>query len=214
MRKLIWEGTPWQAFKNFAILFSFIVNLITIIILLIAAPLIIPIVNDIVEPIVGGLNNSFVDMGEAHIVQEIEVSDTIPVVFTLPLSTTTQVRLIAPVPVQAQTSFSLPDGGGTINGIVNLTLAEGMILPVALNLVVPVSQTIPVNLAVGVDIPLAQTELGRPFNDLQMIFHPLYGLLQGLPSTNGEFYERIQSSVITPEVDDTGVATSEAPDEP
>jgi len=77
-----------------------------------------------------------------------------------------------------------------------------------------VSQTIPVNLAVGVDIPLAQTELGRPFNDLQMIFHPLYGLLQGLPSTNGEFYERIQSSVITPEVDDTGVATSEAPDEP
>ena len=87
MRKYLWEGTPWQAFKNFAIIFSFIVNIITILVLLIAAPLIIPIVNDIAEPIVGGLNDSFVDMGEAHIVQTIQVQDTIPVVFTLHLST-------------------------------------------------------------------------------------------------------------------------------
>ncbi|MBK9050693.1 MAG: hypothetical protein IPL78_07200 [Chloroflexi bacterium] len=167
MRKFVWEGTPWQAFKNFAILFSFVVNIITVIVLLIAAPLIIPIVNDIAEPIVGGLNDSFVDMGEAHIVQTIEVNDTIPVVFTLPLSTTTNVRLTAPVPIRAQTTFNLPDGGGTINGIVSLTLAEGLELPVALNLIVPVSQTVPVNLAVAVDIPLAETELGVHFRDLQ-----------------------------------------------
>ncbi len=208
MRKFVWEGTPWQAFKNFAILFSFVVNIITVIVLLIAAPLIIPIVNDIAEPIVGGLNDSFVDMGEAHIVQTIEGNESIPVVCTLPLSTTTNVRLTAPVPIRAQTTFNLPDGGGTINGIVSLTLAEGLELPVALNLIVPVSQTVPVNLAVAVDIPLAETELGVPFRDLQGIFSPLNGLLQGLPSSNKEFYDRIQESVSAPADDGSGVATT------
>ena len=208
MRKYLWEGTPWQAFKNFAIIFSFIVNIITVLVLLIAAPLIIPIVNDIAEPIVGGLNDSFVDMGEAHIVQTIQVQDTIPVVFTLPLSTTTSVRLTAPVPIQAQTTFSLPDGGGTINGIVSLTLAEGLELPVALNLIVPVNQTVPVDLAVQVDIPLADTELGPPFRNLQGIFSPLNGLIRGLPSSNGELFERVSSTVTEPEDDGTGVANS------
>lgn len=208
MRKVIWEGTPWQAFKNFAIIFSFVMNLITLIVLLIAAPLIIPIVNDIAEPIVGGLNDSFVDMSEAHIVQTIEVNDTIPVVFTLPLSTTTSVRLLEPVPIRTQTSFVLPDGGGTINGMVNLTLEAGLELPVALNIVVPVSQTVPVNLAVGVDIPLAETELGAPFRNLQGIFSPLDGLIRGLPSSNDEFYDRIQGSVAAPADESAGVATS------
>lgn len=208
MRKYLWEGTPWQAFKNFAIIFSFIVNIITVLVLLIAAPLIIPIVNDIAEPIVGGLNDSFVDMGEAHIVQTIQVQDSIPVVFTLPLSTTTSVRLTAPVPIQAQTSFSLPDGGGTINGIVNLTLAEGLELPVALNLIVPVNQTVPVDLSVAVDIPLADTELGPPFRNLQGIFSPLNGLIRGLPSSNDELFDRVSGTVTEPEDDGTGVANS------
>lgn len=208
MRKFIWEGTPWQAFKNFAIIFSFVINLVTLIILLIAAPLIIPIVDGIAEPIVGGLNDSFVNMSEAHIVQTIEVNDTIPVVFTLPLSTTTSVRLLEPVPIRTQTSFILPDGGGTINGMVSLTLEEGLELPVALNIVVPVSQTVPVNLAVAVDIPLAETELGVPFRNLQGIFSPLDGLIRGLPSSNDEFYERIQGSLTAPTEDGTGVATT------
>ena len=208
MRKYLWEGTPWQAFKNFAIIFSFIVNIITILVLLIAAPLIIPIVNDIAEPIVGGLNDSFVDMGEAHIVQTIQAQDTIPVVFTLPLSTTTNVRLTAPVPIQAQTTFSLPDGGGTINGIVSLTLAEGLELPVALNLMVPVNQTVPVDLAVAVDIPLADTELGPPFRNLQGIFSPLNGLIRNLPSSNAELFDRVSGTVTEPEDGGTGVANS------
>ncbi|MCL4870498.1 MAG: hypothetical protein KJ063_16165 [Anaerolineae bacterium] len=208
MRKLIWEGTPWEAFKSFAIIFSFTVNLITLIVLLIALPLILPIVSQIATPIVGGLNDSFVQMSEAHIVQTIEVNDSIPVVFTLPLSTTTKVRLIEPVPIQAQTAFILPGGGGTINGLVNLTLAEGLELPVALNLEVEVNQTVPVNLAVEVDIPLAETELGVPFRNLQGIFNPLYGLLRGLPGSNEEFYERLQEAITTSPDEGTDVVTT------
>lgn len=209
MRKLLWEGTPWQAFKTFAIIFSFIVNIITVIVLLVALPLILPIVSQIATPIVGGLNDSFVEMNNANIVQTIEVNDSIPVVFTLPLSTTTSVRLVAPVPVQAQTTFVLPNGGGTINGVVSLTLAEGLELPVALNLEVDVDQTVPVNLAVDVNIPLAETELGEPFRNLQGIFSPLYGLLEGLPGSNDEFVQRLQQAIAPPPTPSDGVVITD-----
>lgn len=186
-----WQKKPWQAFKNFAIIFSFIVNFVLLLVLLLAAPLLIPIVDSVARPLVGGLSDSFVQMGEASIVRTIPVDDTIPVSFTLPLSTTTNVVLDQPVPLNVPASFNLPGGGGSINGSVSLELPEGMILPIRLNIDVPVSNTIPVQLDVAVDIPLQETELGRPFNTLQELFVPLDGFLQALPASNQELYERI-----------------------
>lgn len=194
MRNFVWNGKPWQAFKNFAILFSFVVNLVLIVVLLVAAPLIIPIVSQIAVPIVGGLNQSFVDMGQAKIVRTIQVDDQIPISFDLPLDTTTRVRLTEPVPLSVPATMVLPGGGGTINGTVALQLPAGLELPVALSLVVPVSQTIPVHLAVSVDIPLRETELGQPFGDLQAIFSPLDQFLTNLPGSNEELIRRLRDS--------------------
>jgi hypothetical protein len=193
--KLFWDGKPWQAFRNFAIIFSFVVNFVLLIVLMLVAPLILPIVNQIAVPIVGGLNNSFIDMGEAKITRTIQVDDTIPINFTLPLATTTRVRLTEPVPLSVQARFVLPGGGGIINGNVELQLPANLELPVFLNLSVPVSQTVPVQLAVDVDIPLSETELGQPFNDLQAIFSPLDSLLLKLPDSNEDLFQRVRTGV-------------------
>lgn len=191
MKSFFWSGKPWQAFKTFAILFSFIVNFILVIVLLLVAPLILPIVGQIAVPIVGGLNQSFVDMGDARITRVIHVDDTLDIAFDLPLSTETNVRITRPVPLSVPATMVLPAGGGTINGTVSLSLPAGTQLPVALDLIVPVNQEIPVQLDVAVDIPLDETELGQPFGDLQAIFTPLDGLLNDLPNSNEELFNRL-----------------------
>ncbi|MDJ0756028.1 MAG: hypothetical protein QNJ45_21045 [Ardenticatenaceae bacterium] len=191
MSNYFWQNKPWQAFKNFAIIFSFIVNIVLVLVLLLAAPLIIPIVSEIAHPIVGGLTESFVEMGEANIVQTINVEDEIPISFNLPLNQQTTVVLSEPVPLDVQAVVTLAGGGGTIFGNVALTLPEGTELPVQLTLDVPVDQTIPINLPVDVNIPLDETELGQPFNRLQALFSPLNDLLGGLPASNEELGDRI-----------------------
>jgi hypothetical protein len=191
MQNSFWQGKPWQAFKSFAILFSFVMNLILLLVLLVAAPIVLPALNTIAEPLVGGLNDSFVAMGEANIVRTIDVVDEIPIEFILPLEQQTNVIVTSPVPLQAQTTFVLPGGGGQINGTVFLELPAGLNLPIALNLNVPVSQTVPVALAVDVVIPLSDTELGKPFGDLQALFAPLDNLVSSLPASNQELFERI-----------------------
>ncbi len=199
MTKTFWQGKPWQAFKNFAIIFSFAVNAIFLIVLLVAAPLIIPIVNDVAEPLVGGLNDSFVQMGQARISRTIEVNDVIPIAFTLPLSTETVVTTTAAVPLQVPAEFILPDNGGTIRGIVAIELPANLPLPVQLALEVPVDQQIPVALSVDVNIPLQETELGQPFSQLQQLFAPLDRLLTSLPSSNAELLQRLRGRSLPPE---------------
>ena len=192
MNRWAWDGKPWQAFKTFAILFSFTMNVILLIVLLVAAPLILPIVNNVARPIVGGLNDSFVDMSTATISRTIEVEDTIPINFVLPLETTTHVVIVQNVPLQGvPAQFILPGGGGMINGQVYLDLPAGLQLPVQLSLEVPVDQQIPVELSVDVQIPLSETELGGPFQRLRGLFEPLDHMLDRLPASNEELMDRV-----------------------
>ncbi len=187
----VWSGKPWQAFKTFAIIFSFVMNLVLLLVLLIAAPLILPIVNTVVDPLVGGLTDSFVDMSDATISRTIVVQDTIPINFVLPLDAQTDVVVVSSVPLNIPATFSLPGGGGEINGNVTLALPEGLTLPVQLSLEVPVDQEIDVSLAVDVQIPLQETELGGPFNTLRGLFEPLDQLIKGLPASNEELFGRV-----------------------
>lgn len=206
--KWVWTGKPWQAFKSFAIFFSFTMNLILLVVLFIAAPLIIPIVAGIASPIVGGLNSSFEDMNNASIQRSIAVDDSLDIGFILPLDTTTNVVVVEDVPLQGvPAQFILPGGGGAINGQVYLSLPEGLSLPVHLDLEVPVSQTIPVQLDVAVDIPLAETELGQPFTKLQSLFAPLDALLRGLPTSNQELFDRLISNDAPDQPADEAVIT-------
>ena len=195
MREFIWQRKPWQAFKNMAIIFSFVMNFILLLVLLIAAPLILPVVDSVARPIVGGLNDSFVEMGDATIVRTIKVRDEIPVSFTLPLSTTTSVVIQEPVPLTVPATMILPGGGGQINGQVQLSLPAGVSLPVALDLDVPVDNTIPIALDVAVNIPLEETELAAPFGTLEALFTPLDSFLYKLPGSNEELLRRLETGI-------------------
>jgi len=204
-RNWVWSGKPWQAFKTFAIIFSFVMNFVLLLVLLIAAPLILPIVDSVAEPLVGGLSDSFVDMSGATISRTIVVEDRIPINFVLPLNTETDVVVVDSIPLSIPAQFTLPDGGGQINGNVSLALPKGLTLPVQLNLDVPVDQEIDVALAVDVQIPLEETELGGPFNTLRGLFEPLDRLIKGLPSSNDELMNRVQAANSPPTAQDTAV---------
>jgi hypothetical protein len=165
---------PWQAFKNVAVIFSFVANLGLIIALLLLLPLIKPLIDGTVKPLVGGLNQSFVEMNQASIRRTISVHDTIPIEFTVPLDTDSTVVLSKDVVLgDHPISMVLPGGGGYINGNVTLVLPAGLELPVALALDVPVKEDIPVDLEVAVEIPLRETELSTPFARLEGLFGPL-----------------------------------------
>jgi len=173
----------WNAFKNFAIIFSFIVNFVLILVLLFSPGPIFTIKAQVAEPLLVDLDSAFAALGETNIQTTINIEDTMPVVFTLPLAQNTDVVLTEAVPLKAPATFSLPGGGGEINGDVHLDLPVGMALPVNLNMRVPVSTTIPVIMEVEVNIPLAEAGMGPAIDQLRMVFSPITGFLQSLPNS-------------------------------
>ncbi len=195
MRDLIWQGKPWQAFKSFAIIFSFTVNLILLIVLLLVGPLILPIVSEIAVPIVDDLDVSFVEMGDAEIVRTIKVDDTLDIDFIVPLQTETNVVLSQDVRLLRPATVSFPGNASVIYGQVDLVLPAGLVLPVDLTLDVPVKQTIPVLLDVAVEIPLNETDLGQPFERLETRFGPLNNLLRSLPQSNDAFMITVREAI-------------------
>ncbi len=174
----------WGSFKTFAILFSFIVNLVLVIVLLVVGSLIFQIKNGIAEPLIDGLYSSFVGLDKATIDRVIPVRETIPVRFILPLEQNTNVVLTSDVPLRANASFNLPGGGGTINGTVSLNLPAGMLLPVTLDLDVPVDTMLPISLDVRAVIPLEETQLHDAFQNLRGLLEPFVRILDNLPSNS------------------------------
>jgi hypothetical protein len=181
----LWQQRPFQAFKNFALIFSFVVNFILLIVLLLVLPYVLPAVNDAAKPIVGGLSESFVEMNQAAITRTIEVNDTVPIELDIQISTDTVVTLTRDVPlINYPITMNFAGGAGQINGTVNLILPTGLAMPVHLNMGVPVSDQIPVNLLVDVNIPLTETQLVTPFTRLENLFEPIVTELDKLPEDN------------------------------
>jgi hypothetical protein len=203
----------WAAFKDVAIVFSFVVNFVLLILLLI---LLVPGVrtlfalrNGLLEPLVSNLDGAFVSLGQATIDTTVEIDESIPISFDLPLNESlpidfvlpinqsTVVVLTQPVPLYAPASFTLPGGGGRINGQVSLSLPAGMALPVHLSMAVPVSQSIPVRLDVPVDqsvpiqldvpvqITLGESGLDPVVGELREALVPAKGLVDAVPKGLG-----------------------------
>jgi len=173
----------WNSFKTVALLISFTMNMVLLIVLLLLLMQLFQIKNGILEPLVDGLHRNFVGLDEAVIERTIQVNDQIPVVFDLPLNQTTNVVLTQDVPLAASATFTLPGGGGVINGRVDIVLPKDLVLPVQLNMVVPVNTQIPVNLPVDVSIPLKETQLHIPFNNLRDLLEPYVRILDNLPDS-------------------------------
>jgi hypothetical protein len=188
--RLFWQGKIGPAFWTIASLFSLSMNVVLIVLLVILGKQIFNIKSLVAEQLIGGLHENFVKMDEAHIrtsilvKDTIQVNDTLPVVFDLPLSTETQVILTQDTPINNATIY--------LNGMpvpLNLVLREGTPLNISLNLTVPVNQSVPVvldvpiQLNVPVDIALSETDLHEPFVGLQNVISPYQELLSSLPNS-------------------------------
>lgn len=191
--RVFWQGKINPAFWSIASLLSLVVNIILIAVLILLGRELFQLKSLVQEQLIGGLYTNFVQMDKAHIVttiqvqDTIQVKDTIPVVFNLPLKQNTEVTLTHDTPVKNATIF--------LNGQsvpLDLVLRKGTRLGIALDLVVPVSQTVPVvlnvpvNLKVPVDIALEKTDLHEPFVGLQGVLFPYKTLLEKLPNSWNE----------------------------
>jgi len=185
----------WNAFKNIAILFSFTVNFILVIVLLLTPQPLLMTKSQVAEPLLLDLDGAFAALGETRIVSTVYITDTMPVVFDLPLAQNTQVVLVEPVPIRAPASFIWPAGGGVIHGTVQLVLPQGLPLPVSLNLMVPVSTTVPVVMQVPVEIPLAEAGMAPAIEQLRAVFSPLTGALQSLPNSTEELIQQAVGAI-------------------
>lgn len=123
-----------------------------------------------------GLYDNFQLMDEAHIKTDIVVEDTIPVQFDLELNQQTDVVLSENVTIYGA-YVEINTGALNISAPAVVTLPEGTVLPIYLNLIVPVDKTVPVKLNVPVDIALEKTDLHEPFVGLQKVVQPLYCLV-------------------------------------
>ncbi len=199
----------WNAFRDIAILFSFVVNFVLVVLLLVIS---VPALRatfalkaGLVEPLVYGLDEAFIGLGEATIDTNVEIDESIPIEFDLPLdqqlpidfqlpiNQPTVVTLTGPVPLNLPAKFNLPGGGGAINGSVSLALPTGMQLPIQLNMTVPVQQTVPVlmqvpvrqrvpiSMTVPVHIKLGEAGLDPVVGQLRMAIQPVKVQIESLP---------------------------------
>jgi hypothetical protein len=181
--KLFWQGKIGPAFWTITGLISLTANVILIVILLLVGKRLLAAKDLINEHLIGGLYYNFILMDRARIQTTVEVSDTIPVKFDLPVKTRTTVVLTEDTQISG-TRVNLATGGLTIsNAPADILLPAGTELPIALDITVPVDTSVPVNLTVPVDIPLNQTDLHTPFIGLQQVISPYYWQLASSPST-------------------------------
>jgi hypothetical protein len=172
----------WEAFKNLAIIFSFLVNFVLVIaLLLFVGWLLFPIKTDVVEPMLDNLQGAVNALDDATIIQTITIDQQVPVNFSLPLNQGTTVVLSQDVDLVRPATFNLPGGGGSINGTVALKLPQGLQLPIILSMDVPVKNFIPVQFPVEVSIPLRDTELNQVVVELNNVLQPVRDFLDDLP---------------------------------
>jgi len=204
----------WRAFKDVAIVFSFVVNFLLIIVLLFATVpglnMALQLKTDLVEPLLASLDAAFVGLGEADIDTQIDINESVDIMFDLPLDEPMPISFYLPIEqdidvvltenvplMNMPATFTLPGGGGMINGSVSLALPTGLILPIHLGMVVPVSETIdvkmnvavsetvPICMNVPVHIELGEAGLAPAVEDLREVFRPLSVQIERLPDGIG-----------------------------
>ena len=170
----------------FMIVFSFVVNLMLVVVVAVLLLSIFDLKREVAVPLVGGLHGSFVGLDEATIDYTIPVRDRIPIVLDIPLQTETVVTLTQPVPLSVSAVINLPGVGTLNNAQVNLQLPAGLQLPVRLDLNVPVNQSLDIELDVRAVIPIRETQLHDALLNLQLLFEPLVIGLANLPDNFDE----------------------------
>jgi hypothetical protein len=182
VRRVIHPGFPrktWRAAVGLTLLVSMVINLILIVVVVVLANQV-GAIKMTLASVLGQLDSAFEGLGAASIQDTIKINQQVPVRFDLPLNQNTTVTTQAAVPINTQATFSLGQFG-SINGTVSLALPPGTQLPVHLELMVPVSNSIPVVFDVPINIPLAEKGLGPVVAKLRSALGPIIELVGNLP---------------------------------
>jgi len=195
----------WRAFVNIATVFSFLVNFVLVLVLLLLVGPLFQLKSGLVEPLLWNLDRAFEGLGQTDIETTVDVNEPIGIRFDLPLDQSldldfdleigqpTVVVLTEDVPLNVPATFTLPGFGGAINGTVSLDLPAGMQLPIRLDMVVPVentipvqmtvpvSETVPVQMTIPVVIRLGEAGLDPAVQQLRDVFAPIRDWLESLP---------------------------------
>lgn len=166
---------------------SVITNIVLLIIVAVLLLTIFDIKNNIASPLIQGLHSSFVGLKDATIDWTIPVRDQIPVRLNIPLQTETIVELTEPVPINVTAFIDILARPAQVS----LNLPRGLKLPVKLDLNVAVDQPLDVALDVRAVIPLKDTQLRDPVDNLQLLFEPLAVGLDNLPNDFGETFDMV-----------------------
>ena len=166
----------WSRIKDFAIVFSFVVNVILVLVVLVLLTQVLTIKDQIVGPLVYGLDDSFASLGDATISTTIPIRQqlpvkfdlpvrfntpakfNLPVMFTLPLNQETTVTTLTPTPINTTVNLSLGQFG-RINAPISLNLPAGTPLRIRLNMNIPVSTTVAVNQMIPVSTTVSVNQM-------------------------------------------------------
>lgn len=181
-------------FWRFMVIFSFIVNMVLVVVILVLLTQLFAIKDNIATPLVTGLHSSFVGLDQATIDWTIPVDAIVPVELTIPLEQDTVVTLTEAVPLSVVANINAP-GLSVYGATVNLDLPKDLELPVKLDLDVEVSDTIPVKLDVRAVIPLQETQLHDVADSLRVLFEPLAVGLTNLPDDFGGAIQMVGDSL-------------------
>lgn len=118
----------WNTFKDIPIVFSFVVNLVLVLVLLI-----LPMIDTRIP-----------------IRQQLPIKFDLPVKFTLPLNQNTTVTTLTPTRISTIVNLSL-GAFGKVSTPVSLELPAGTPIQVNLNMDIPVSTTVSVNQTIPVN---------------------------------------------------------------
>lgn len=137
---------------------------------------------------VGGLYYNFILMDQATIESTVEVDADMPVQFEPPLKQETTFRLTKATEIDSARVLIRTGGLNIMNALADIILSEVRILPIELDMVLPVNTTIPIQISVPVYIPLNETELHTPFVGLRDVVSPISWQLNHLPDSWWEIF--------------------------
>lgn len=181
-QKITYQGKFMPAFWTVACIFSLAVNIFLIALLISFGHNIFELKDTVSKGLVNGLSKNLELMDQAHLVTTvpfsttIQLHDTLPVVFDLPLKQNTAVTLVSDTEVSGTTLINLAPVP------LDFTLPAGTPLQINLDMTIPVSQSVPVNISVPVsvrvpvDLAVDQTDLHQSISGIKSAIEPYEAL--------------------------------------
>jgi len=151
---------------------SIIFNIILLVVILLLSKQVFSLKKLIVGDVLGGLYMNIEEMDKASISTNLVVQDNIQLDFPLQVNQETDMILTADTVINGA-RISISTGAlNIVSAPASIVLPAGTRLPVQLNMTVPVKASVPLNLNVPLNIPLAETEMHRPFTNIQNVIEP------------------------------------------